>query len=154
MISIDYEGFSEDCNHIFGRSIEPYGFVLSTEDGEDFTIVYKSNHWKIEISMLSNFPHIGASFTFMSLQNEYVRPGLLREALKLNDKSSGALYRKYFPQDHYLKKDTEQYKTELEFCRDVLHRDYLPLLKGDFKYVDYLTFVNSRNNTDQAPALP
>lgn len=145
MIEIDYLNFESDCKETFGKYLIAFNFKEIENSANQFEKKYENEFWKIEISMLSNFPHIGVSFEFKSKNNDRLHNNILDQILKIDDKKNRELYKKYFTREHYNKSIKEQYKIEMKYCVEKLNIYYKPLLTGEFTYEKYLFIVNQNS---------
>jgi hypothetical protein len=145
MLEIDYRDFEIDCREIFGKYLLEYNFKEIHNEESEFESIYQKTYenefWKIEISMISNFPHIGVSFEFLSRENDYLKNSLLDELLGIDRKKITKIHDRLFKEEYYNKSSNEQYKIEMIFCLEILELSYTQLMIGNFTYNDYKNYI-------------
>lgn len=137
MVEINYNDFESDCREIFGKYLLGFNFKEIHSEESEFECIYENEFWKIEISMIANFPHIGVSFEFKSKENDYLKNSLLDELLKVDRKKTREIYDSLINEDYHNKSSNEQYKIQMIYGVELLKLSYTPLLNGDFTYKDY-----------------
>ncbi|MBS7253175.1 hypothetical protein [Flavobacterium branchiicola] len=137
MIEIDYNNFESDCHEVFGKYLLKFNFKEIHFEELELEKTYENEFWKIKISMISDFPHIGVSFEFMSKDDHHMTNSLLEKLIKVDRKKTREIYDKLFNKDYYKKSGNEQYKIEMSFCVELLELSYIPLMNGSFTYNDY-----------------
>ncbi|WP_394776516.1 hypothetical protein [Flavobacterium sp.] len=141
MLEINYKNFEIDCREIFGKYLLEYNFKEIHDEVLEFEKIYENEFWKIEISMISNFPHIGISFEFISKENGYIKNSVLEELLGIDRKKNIEIHDRLFNKEYYNKSSNEQYKIEMIFCVEILELSYTQLLIGNFTYSDYKNYI-------------
>lgn len=145
MLEIDYRDFESDCREIFGKYLLEYNFKEIYDEEGDFENtyqkIYENEFWKIEISMISNFPHIGVSFEFLSKENDHMKNSLLDELLEIGRKNNKKIYDRLFNKEYYNKSSNDRYKTQMIFCLEILELSYTQLMIGNFTYTDYKNHI-------------
>ncbi|RKF03587.1 hypothetical protein C8N26_1977 [Tenacibaculum lutimaris] len=134
MWDLDYNTFFEDCDEVFKDFLAKYGFKDIGGDEEEYEKFYKSEHWILEINMLSNFPWIGVSSNFLSLSRIYTKPSLIDKFIENMSIS------KFSPNSFESRINKNDYKGEMLYIRENLETFYKPILTGEFTYEDYKKF--------------
>jgi hypothetical protein len=137
MIEIDYNDFESDCLEVFGKYLITFDFKEVHNKELKFEKIFENKFWKIEISMIANFPHIGVSFEFKSKEDHYLKNSLLNELLDIDRKKIREIYEKLLNTDYSNKSINEQYKIQMIYSVELLELFYTPLLNGTFRYTDY-----------------
>ncbi|MXO05710.1 hypothetical protein [Flavobacterium sp. HBTb2-11-1] len=137
MIDIDYNDFENDCHEIFGKYLIRFNFKEIHNEEMKFEKIYENEFWKIEISMISNFPQIGISFEFKSKEGNYLKNNLLNELLEIDRKKIREVYDRLLNEDYNNKAINEQYKIQMIYSVEILELFYKPLLNGNITFNDY-----------------
>lgn len=137
MWDIGYDTFFKDCDEVFKDFLARYGFIDAGGDEEEYEKFYKGEHWILEINMLCNFPWIGVSLIFKSLNEEYPKPSLIDkfiENMSISKSPSNSFESRINKND---------YKGEMLYARENLETFYKPILTGEFTYEDYKKYEAS-----------
>lgn len=137
MNSINYTDFKTDCDTIFGELLKKYSFTETYFSEEDFEVIYENKFWKVQISMLSNFPYIGVSFDFYNLEGNNIKRSILDKALKVDSRKESEMFKAYAEA-----KDMNLYINQMLYGAISLDSIYKPLLSGEFRYSDYLIYAS------------
>jgi hypothetical protein len=141
MIEIDYNDFESDCLEIFGKYLIRFNFKEIDNKKLKFEKTYENEFWKIEISMITNFPHIGVSFEFKSKEDHYLKNSILNELLNVDREKIREIYERLLNADYNNKSINEQYKIQMIYCVELLELFYTPLLNGNLTYTDYKNHI-------------
>ncbi len=149
-LDIGYDTFENDCKRIIGNILQKkYSFEdvsLKYQDISDncHTLFYSKNTWLLKVSMIDNFPYIGASIGHFSLNESFARPSILNSCLNINSKASNEYFNS-FKKKHGI----ETYEDELKYA--ILYEEafYRPILTGEFTFEDYKEFESSLKDEDE-----
>ncbi len=143
MIDIGYTDFKTDCREIVGAFLDHHGFNEIPEKEEDYSIYFKNLWWTVEVSMLSNFPHVGVAVAFKSPDDTTVNYELLHKVLGIRNEDLEPIHEKYLGGNKSFASIRDEYRAEMYVSRDILSVFYKPLLIGEFTYKDYSALLKT-----------
>ncbi len=141
-LNMGYRNFIKDCRDIMGNFLAPYGFIELKKYTDNNQMVFKNNFWQIHNTTFKHFPHTSIAFDFLSLENDEIDFRILKKALNADQEALDSVGERYFNQKYYNEDFEEQFKLEMMYHKDVLQTAYLPLLRGEFTFIDYLSHSN------------
>jgi hypothetical protein len=127
-MELDYFTFEDDCLNIIEPYLKKYGYVLDASKSEKFINMYKGKNGYVEISMLSSFPFICVSYTFLTLNDKCVKVNLLEKKMGINRKEITLFYN-----DFSSRYDTLTYIIQMRYVIEVMEIFYRPVLMGEIE---------------------
>ena len=131
-MELDYYTFKDDCLNIIEPYLKKYGYAYNASKSEKFINMYKGENGYVEISMLSSFPFICVSYTFLILDDKYAKVGLLEKFLGINRKEMRASY-----QEFSSRYDDSVYINQMRYAVEAMEKFYKPILIGEIELEDF-----------------
>ena len=134
-MELDYKTFKADCFVIIEPILQTYGYLFDNSKSEDYINYYSNDTTLIEVSMLENFPHIGISIDYLTIDEKRIRRSILNNFLRITLKEESNFYKKFNEQNNL-----NDYPTQMRFAVAVMEKFYKPILTGEIRLED---IVNS-----------
>lgn len=130
-MEINYINFKSDCEEIIYPYLRRYGYTLDDSISEDYVNFYRNSYCLVEISMLENFPYIGVSADFLTLNSKRIKRSVLDKYLKINYKDDNKFYKEFVVENNL-----NDYRTQMKYAVAMMEKFYQPVLTGEIKIDD------------------